>query len=65
MKMAIWQEVRELETAKTRMDNLEATLYEVLIYFDDHADVVDGEDGKPEPNQAMQYANMIRDALGI
>ena len=32
-------------------------------YFDKRSDVVDGDYGQPEPNQAMVIANSIREML--
>ena len=33
-------------------------------WFDDRADVVDGPDGQPMPNEAMRMLAMVRLALG-
>jgi hypothetical protein len=38
-------------------------LREVLEYFEDREDVVDGDYGQPKPNEAMRQAQMIRAAL--
>lgn len=43
---------------------LMAALEECQEYFDDQSDVVDGDDGQPEPNRAMRMSMMIDEALG-
>ena len=50
--------------AKDRIEYLEEVLSVALIYLDDEADVVDGEDGKPVANRAMSVASFIRMGLG-
>jgi hypothetical protein len=43
---------------------LEAALEECQEYFDDESDVVDGDDGQPEPNREMYMSMMIDSVLG-
>jgi hypothetical protein len=42
-----------------------AALYDAEAYFDNHADVVDGDYGEPAPNKAMTMLATIRAALAI
>ena len=42
---------------------LVAALHECQEYFDDHSDVMDGDDGQPEPNRAMHMSMMIDNTL--
>lgn len=44
------------EKLQKRIAALEATLRDVLEYLRDEFDVVDGDDGIPLPNKAMQMA---------
>jgi hypothetical protein len=44
--------------------NLIGALEECLEYFEHHSDVVDGDDGQPEPNREMYMASMINNVLG-
>jgi hypothetical protein len=46
------------------MNILKAALEECLEYFEHHSDVVDGDDGQPEPNREMAMAQMINCVLG-
>lgn len=34
-----------------------------LVYFEDREDVLDGHDGRPKPNEAMQLATLLRAAI--
>ena len=43
---------------------LQAALQECQEYFDDRADVEDGDDGQPVPNYEMQMSTMIDSVLG-
>jgi len=43
---------------------LTAALEECQEYFDDRSDVVDGDDGQPEPNSEMSMSMMINSVLG-
>jgi len=40
-----------------------AALQECQEYFDESSDVVDGDDGQPEPNEEMYMSMMIDSAL--
>ena len=42
---------------------LQAALQECQEYFDDESDVVDGDDGQPEPNREMYMSMMIDSAF--
>ena len=53
----------ELRSAYDRIATLEADLNECLEYFQDHADVVDGDYGEPSPNKEMRLASMIQESL--
>ncbi len=56
----------ETELAKLRRDNakLRAALALVDDYFDNRADVVDGDYGCPAPNAEMSILMEIREAMG-
>jgi hypothetical protein len=40
-----------------------ATLEEVADYLDRYADVIDGDDGQPEANEAMRLLTAVTDAI--
>lgn len=46
-----------------RIKILEAALQECYDFIENYADVVDGDDGFPEPNQAMALLGLINEAL--
>jgi hypothetical protein len=46
-----------------RIKILEAALQECHDFIENYADVVDGDDGFPEPNQAMALLGVINEAL--
>ena len=48
---------------RARIGKLEAVLDDLLEFVDEYSDVVDGDDGDPEPNQAMSLITMARDVL--
>ncbi len=48
-----------------RIEELEDLLHDALTFLDDQADIVDGDDGQPAPNEAMSLAGAIRQAMGI
>jgi len=48
-----------------RIEELEDLLKDALAVLDDQADIVDGEDGQPAPNEAMSLACAIRQAMGL
>ena len=47
----------------TRISRLEGAIQELMEFVDDYSDVVDGDDGAPEPNRAMSLLVMARDVL--
>ena len=49
---------------KSRISRLEGAIQELMEFVDDYSDVVDGDDGAPEPNRAMSLLVMARDVLG-
>jgi len=49
---------------KSRISMLEGVIQELMEFVDDYSDVVDGDDGAPEPNRAMSLLVMARDVLG-
>jgi len=48
---------------RVKVQSLAGVLLDVLEYFEDRMDVVDGSYGIPQPNQAMHYVRQIQDAL--
>ena len=54
-----WQEQREKEKDSAIAIALEAS----REFIERYADVVDGKNGVPEPNRAMQVLSMIDEAL--
>lgn len=70
--MDIVEQLREYESplssvdrAKTayEIERLRSVLQECHDFVDKYADVVDGDDGQPEPNEAMSLLGLINDAL--
>lgn len=55
----------ELTRLRAQGDGYKASLLECLEYFEKFEDVVDGDDGQPEPNKEAKLAAMIRKDLGI
>jgi tetrahydromethanopterin S-methyltransferase subunit B len=53
-------DVRKL---RARIGKLEAVIDDLMEFVDEYSDVVDGDDGDPEPNQAMSLITMARDVL--
>ena len=51
------------ERSKKRVDALESVLQEMMEFVENYSDVVDGEDGQPEPNYAMSLVTMAQDVL--
>ena len=49
---------------KSHISRLEGAIQELMEFVDDYSDVVDGDDGAPEPNRAMSLLVMARDVLG-
>lgn len=52
-------------TKDEQIELLLEVIQECADYFEDEADVVDGADGRPEANRAMQMLTLISDALAI
>lgn len=50
--------------AAHRISALESALTDLLEYFEAREDVRDGNDG-PRPNEEMNHAQAIREALGL
>jgi hypothetical protein len=50
-------------TKEKQIEILMAALQECQEYFDDESDVVDGDDGQPEPNREMYMSMMIDSAF--
>lgn len=46
-----------------RIEKLEAALQDTLAYLDQYVDVVDGDNGAPEPNAAMSLTTRIEEVL--
>jgi len=46
------------------IERLRSVLQECYDFVDKYADVVDGDDGQPEPNEAMSLLGLINEALG-
>jgi hypothetical protein len=53
----------ELRAAYQRIKMLEADLLECREFIEPHIDIVDGSDGQPAPNKAMQLVSMIDDSI--
>jgi hypothetical protein len=51
------------QSRENRIDQLEEAVERLLEFVDDYSDVVDGDYGIPEPNEAMSLATAIRDML--
>ena len=54
----------EISQLQAKVDNLTSLLEEVLEWARDNQDVVDGDDGQPQPDAIMKIANMVEEALG-
>ncbi len=48
---------------KGERDALYDVLTDVAVYLDDHADVLDGAEGEPIPNKAMQLLREVEAVL--
>jgi hypothetical protein len=53
----------ELKAAYSRISQLENILTECAAWFDQRADVVDGDYGMPSPNAEMQMMSHIDEVL--
>ena len=49
--------------AADRIEKLEGVIQELMEFVDEYSDVVDGDDGVPEPNRAMSLLVIARAAL--
>ena len=58
------QAEKAIAKLQAKVDNLTDALEEVLEWARDNQDVVDGDDGQPQPDQIMKIANMVEEALG-
>ena len=52
-----------MAAAADRIEKLEAALQDTLAYLDQYVDVVDGDNGVPEPNAAMSLTTRIEEVL--
>jgi hypothetical protein len=60
----IQNELSTMRKLTDRISRLEADLAECQEYLERHyMDVVDGDDGRPAPNEAMRLVSMIKDTL--
>lgn len=50
-------------TAQTERDDLYDLLTEVATYLDEHADVIDGDDGTPLANRAIGLHTRVEQML--
>ena len=53
----------DIDKFKKRIERLEGTIQELIEFIENFSDVVDGDDGQPEPNQAMSLLMMAQDVL--
>ncbi len=59
-----WREPgRTAEQAADRIERLENLFPAILLYLEDQADVVDGDNGIPAPNRAMSLLVWTKHAL--
>ncbi len=54
----------EIDRLKAKLAKYEAALEECLEYFEDNADVVDGDYGQPAPDKVMRLQQMVEQTLG-
>lgn len=54
---------KAMTPAAKKIKRLQAALQECHDFIENYADVVDGDDGFPEPNQAMALLGVINEAL--
>ena len=55
--------VKERHEAADKIERLQTALQECHDFIENYADVVDGNDGFPEPNQALALLGVINEAL--
>jgi hypothetical protein len=51
------------EKLTKRIANLEGAVQELIEFVEHYSDVVDGDDGQPEPNHAMSLLSMAQNVL--
>ena len=54
----------EISQLQAKVDNMTSLLEEILEWARDNQDVVDGDDGQPQPDAIMKWANEIEEVLG-
>lgn len=54
---------KAMTPAANKIERLQSALQECHDFIENYADVVDGDDGFPEPNQAMALLGLINEAL--
>jgi C4-type Zn-finger protein len=52
-----------VERSKERIAKLEGVIQELMEFVENYSDVIDDEDGQPEPNRAMCLLSMAQDVL--
>ena len=58
------QAEKAIATLQAKVDNMTSLLEEILEWCRDNQDVVDGDDGQPQPDAIMKWANEIEEVLG-
>jgi hypothetical protein len=53
----------DIDKSKKRISRLEGVIQELMEFIENYSDVVDGDDGQPEPNHAMSLITMAQDVL--
>ena len=53
----------DIDKFKKRIERLEGTIQELIEFIENFSDVVDGDDGQPEPNHAMYLIIMAQNVL--
>ena len=51
------------EKSQKRIALLEGTIQELMEFVENYSDVIDDEDGQPEPNRAMCLLSMAQEVL--
>jgi len=62
-KMAALRDRQRVEKLQARIEKLESLFPAILLYLEDQADVVDGDNGIPAPNRAMSLLVWTKHAL--
>jgi len=50
-------------TLEQRITELECAIQDALAFIENFSDVVDGDDGQPEPNEAMSLVTYLESFL--